>query len=187
LRVAYELRDGNLLVEASAENCSTTTAPFGMGFHPYLHTGASGADGCRLTVPAGRHLLLDERGIPSGSTEVEGTAFEFAAGRSLSGVRLDDCFTDLEGSSDGLPEGAAWEAVLAREDGRRLALWADSAWPYVMCYTGDTLAGDDRRRGVAIEPMTCPPNAFRTGDGVVSLEPGERWSGRFGIRSLTRR
>ena len=51
-----------------------------------------------------------------------------------------------------------------------------------MCYTGDTLGElETRRRSIAIEPMTCPPNALRTGTGVIELEEGERWSRTWGI------
>ncbi|HVD28487.1 MAG TPA: hypothetical protein VNC79_08315 [Mycobacteriales bacterium] len=40
-------------------------------------------------------------------------------------------------------------------------------------YTGDTLTETDRRRrGVAVEPMSCPPDALRSGRDVVALEPG---------------
>jgi aldose 1-epimerase len=30
--------------------------------------------------------------------------------------------------------------------------------------------------------MTCPPNAFNTGEDLIRLEPGERFDGRWGIR-----
>ena len=33
-------------------------------------------------------------------------------------------------------------------------------------------ADDIDRVGVAVEPMTCPPNAFNSGTDVVALEPG---------------
>ncbi len=61
----------------------------------------------------------------------------------------------------------------------RATVWADEAWPWLQVFTGDL--PDIRRRGLAIEPMTCPPQAFRTGEGVIRLEPGERWSGEWGI------
>jgi len=189
LEVSYELDDGGLVVAAAAENRSDTAAPFGMGFHPYLDAGDGGADACKLTLHAGRRLLLDGRGLPRGSEPVGATTYDFSAGRNLAGVRLDDCFTDLAAAdgpiAPGPPgSGAAWQAVLARGDGRRTALWADDAWPFVMCYTGDTLAAGERRRAVAVEPMTCPPNAFVSGESVTVLGAGERWSGRFGIRRL---
>jgi aldose 1-epimerase len=40
-------------------------------------------------------------------------------------------------------------------------------------FTGDTLAPERRRQGLAIEPMTCPPNAFRTGTDLIVLQPDE--------------
>ena len=185
IALRYELAADGLIVEASAENRSAVVAPFGIGTHPYLDAGPGGADSCSLRVQAERHLLLDERGIPRGSESVEETALDFCGGRGLSGVRLDDCFTDLGLVPDAkVPNGAAWQAVLTRGDGHRSAVWADEAWPYVMCYTGDTLAPADRRRGVAVEPMTCPPNALRSGESVVSIGPGDSWSGTFGIRRI---
>lgn len=43
-----------------------------------------------------------------------------------------------------------------------------------MVYAGDTLSEvERRRRAVAIEPMTCAPDAFNSGDGVIVLEPEE--------------
>ncbi len=64
----------------------------------------------------------------------------------------------------------------------------DERFPYLQLYTGDTLKAAERRRGLAVEPMTCPPNAFRTGRDLVRLEPGASWTGRWGIPSgeLTR-
>jgi aldose 1-epimerase len=49
-----------------------------------------------------------------------------------------------------------------------------------MIFTGDTLP-DVNRRSIAVEPMTCPPNAFRTGTDVITLEPGMSWTGTWGI------
>ena len=60
-----------------------------------------------------------------------------------------------------------------------VTVWADGAWPWQQVFTGDL--PDVGRRGLAIEPMTCPPQALRTGEGVIRLEPGERWSGEWGI------
>jgi aldose 1-epimerase len=61
-----------------------------------------------------------------------------------------------------------------------VVVWADEAWRYVQLFTGDDKP-DVARRALAVEPMTCPPNAFRTGDDVIRLEPGEAFEGRWGI------
>lgn len=187
LALNYELSGTGLIVEASAENRSLVDAPFGIGAHPYLDAGPEGVDGCVLWLQAWRHLVLDDRGIPRSSEGVEGTPLDLCGGRELAAVQLDDCFTDLGLTpAAAAPEGAAWQAVLVRADGRRSTLWADGAWPYVMCYTGDTVAPEDRRRGVAVEPMTCPPNALRSGEAVVTIVPGGSWSGTFGISGSRR-
>ena len=40
---------------------------------------------------------------------------------------------------------------------------------------------DAARQAVAIEPMTCPPDAFNTGTDLVVLEPGETHGAAFTI------
>ena len=47
-------------------------------------------------------------------------------------------------------------------------------WPWLQIYTGDQLPEGQRRRSLAVEPMTCPPNALADGADLVVLEPGER-------------
>jgi aldose 1-epimerase len=83
---------------------------------------------------------------------------------------LDHCFTDVERSDDG--------RVRVRFGQR--TLWADESYAYLMVFTGDPLP-DVRRRSLAVEPMTCAPNAFRSGDGLVRLDPGETHVGTWGI------
>ena len=89
---------------------------------------------------------------------------------------LDHCFTDLERDEDGLAR------VLLRdpETGRAVTVWVDGSYPYLMLFTGDPLP-DVNRRSLAVEPMTCPPNAFRTGEDVIRLEPGDSTTGTWGI------
>ena len=63
----------------------------------------------------------------------------------------------------------------------------DDSYSFVMpdrVFTGDTLEPERRRRGLAVEPMTCPPNAFRTGEGLIVLEPGGSFTGAWGITTL---
>jgi aldose 1-epimerase len=51
-----------------------------------------------------------------------------------------------------------------------------------MLYTGDQLPDpSERRRSIAVEPMTCPPDAFRTGTGVIVLPPGGAVKTRWGL------
>jgi len=58
-------------------------------------------------------------------------------------------------------------------------LWVDEAYPYVMVFTGDIPAVE--RAGLAVEPMTCPPNAFRSGEALITLEPDESHTAAWGL------
>jgi aldose 1-epimerase len=116
-----------------------------------------------------------ERGIPVGAGPVEGGELDFRKPRPIGGAQLDHCFTDLERGEDGL----------ARVEAGATTLWADESYPYLMIFTGDGLA-DVERRSIAVEPMTCAPNAFRSGEGLVQLEPGGRHVASWGISPADR-
>jgi aldose 1-epimerase len=177
LGLEYRLVANGLEVVARATNASAEAAPFGIGFHPYLTIGMP-VDDVRLTIPASRRLTTNERALPVGEEDVAGTEFDFTVGRSVGATRLDTCFTGLARGSDGRSR-----ARLESAGGeRRVEIWADEAFGYLQAYTGDTLEPAARRRqAVAIEPMTCPPNAFASGVDVIPLEPGVPWSGAWGI------
>jgi aldose 1-epimerase len=178
LSVTYALGESGLTVTTQAANAGDRALPFGIGFHPYLRAPGGSVDGTCLTLPASRRLLLDERGLPTGDQPVEGTDYDFRGGRAIGSARLDDCFCGLDRGEDGRVEIAI--AGAHGDDG--VVLWADRAFGWIMCYTGDTLGEVSRRRqSVAIEPMTCPPNALRTGVGVVRVEQGESFVARWGI------
>ena len=92
---------------------------------------------------------------------------------------LDTPFTTLDRDAD----GRAWASLDAPGGVGGAALWADAGFAYLMVYTGDTLGEvQRRRRAVAIEPMTCPPNALRTGkDLVAPASPASEWTASWGI------
>jgi aldose 1-epimerase len=89
---------------------------------------------------------------------------------------LDNAFTDLERGAD----GRARVTLHDPESGRTVTLSVDEHYGHLMLFTGDPLPDVDRR-ALAVEPMTCPPNAFRTGDGVIRLEPGDSATGVWTI------
>ena len=177
LEVTYELDDSGLTVTPRAHNVGTTAAPFGFGAHPYLTTGEDRVDEIELRLHAGRRLLVDERLLPVGTEPVGGSELDFSRGASLGDTVLDTAFTDL------LVDGGRWEVVLTRPGtDRTVTLWGDPAYRWVQVFTGDTLGADQRRRsGLAVEPMTCPPNALATGTDLVVLDPGQEWSAPWGI------
>jgi aldose 1-epimerase len=181
LTVEYQLDgEAGLMVSVTAHNAGSRPAPYGTGSHPYLRAGAPAVDGCELTLPVSQWLPADQRGIPSGPpSDVAGTEFDFRAAREIGTVTLDHAFTGLERDESGL----AWARLTG--GGAGTALWAGPGYGWLQVFTGDTLGPDHRRRAVAIEPMTCPPNAFVTGADLLTLEPGDTVTHRWGIQATT--
>jgi aldose 1-epimerase len=183
LHALYDLSADGLTVTVTATNLSASPAPFAQGAHPYLSVGGDGIDGWELTLPASDRVTVDSRMIPSGREPVDETGYDFRRPRPLKDVTLDTAFTDLRREPDGRAE------ILLHNPAadRAVALWMDAQHGWVQVYTGDDL-GDRARRAVAIEPMTAPPNAFRTGEDLVVLAPagsdGDEHSSSWGIRSV---
>ncbi len=187
LQVAYTLSDDGLMVTPSATNLSDTAAPFGYGAHPYLTAGEDQVDQLRLTVPGKRTITVDDRLIPIGSAAVADSPYDFRAGRPIGDARLDHCYAKLDGEGEGEGEGEGagagrWSVEVAHGD-RRTSLWADAErFPFAQVFTGDSLsASSARRTGVAVEPMTCPSNAFESGEGLLTLQPGQTWTATWGV------
>ncbi len=162
--------------DITARNVGTRTAPYGTGCHPYLTAGTPDIDDCELELPAAQWLPPGPRGIPAaGPRDVTGTEYDFRAARPVGGVRLDHAFTGLARDAD----GRAWARLGAA--GRQVSFWAGQGYQWLQVFTGDPLDPPHRRRALAIEPMTCPPNAFVTGHDLISLEPGSTVQHAWGI------
>jgi aldose 1-epimerase len=168
--IDYRLADGGLTTTVRVRNDGDDAAPFGVGMHPYLAVGAE-RDGdvaqAEVTLPARTVLELDG-GLPTGRSR----PFDGAVGR-IGDRALDDALTDLVRDADGRAR------VRLRGPAGRLELALDEAWRWLQVYTGDTLPDGERRRSVAVEPMTCPPNALADGTDLVVLAPGESWAGSW--------
>jgi aldose 1-epimerase len=176
LTIEYALADAGLTVTTTARNLGIEPCPYGSGQHPYLTLGTPSVDSLRLRVPGRVVVFSDERGLPVRSEPVEGTEYDFGAGRTIGGEVLDNAYTELERGSDGRAR-----VLLDDPSGEAgITLWVDEGYPYLMVFTGDPLP-DVARRSIAVEPMTCPPNAFRTGESLIRLEPGESTSSTWGI------
>jgi aldose 1-epimerase len=176
LSIEYALLGGGLRVRTTATNIGTAPCPFGSGAHPYLTLGTATIDPLILRVPAQTVLRADERGLPIGAETVENTEYDFRKPRRIGSTVLDHAFTGLDRDENGL----ARVELLDTDRGTQVSLWVDESYSYLMLFTGDPLPGV-RRRSLAVEPMTCPPNAFRTGDALIRLEPGSSFTGTWGI------
>ncbi|MGH9089562.1 MAG: aldose 1-epimerase family protein [Acidimicrobiales bacterium] len=180
LRVEYRLGRDGLAVTTTAVNVGEGPLPFGLGFHPYVTAGSARVDTAFLRLPARQRLVLDARSLPTGEVQpVAGTELDFTVARAIGPTRMDTAFTGLDRDEDGV----AWTSLDDHEKGTGAELWVDEGFRYLMCYTGDSIEDSAlRRTAVALEPMTCPPDAFRSGTDLVALEPGQEWQGAWGLR-----
>jgi aldose 1-epimerase len=173
--------DSGLHVAITARNRGSRAAPYGTGCHPYLTVRSPSVDDCELSLPAASWLPLDDRGIPSGpQASVEGTPYDFRRPRVIGTTRLDHALTGLARDGD----GRAWAHLVADGgSGARVSLWAGEGYRWLQVFTGDPLGPDRRRKALAVEPYTCPPNAFVTGDDLLILQPGATVTHAWGIQA----
>lgn len=176
--ITYRLGARGLSVETRSTNVGSTDCPYATGAHPYLSPGPGVVDDLTVELPAHTWYPTDDRGIPTGRAPVEGSDRDLRTARQLGGLHLDTAFTDLDRGPD---ECAT--VTVRRADGWTTQLWVDRTYQYVELFTGDSLPqADRRRRGLGVEPMTAAPNAFRTGDGLLRLAPGETHTATWGLR-----
>ena len=175
LQLEYSLSESGLTVRTFACNVGGGPLPFGAGQHPYFTAGTAQVNEASLQIPAANRLELDsERRLPTGRRiPVEGTEFDFRQPRSIGDMVIDDCFHLLEA------DGSKFVTLTGQ---RTVTVWMDQRYRYAQVFSGDTLAPDRRRRGLAIEPMTCPPNAFRSSEDLIVLQPGEEIQLEWGVR-----
>ena len=179
LAATYALTDDGLEVTLAARNDGDSPAPYGVGQHPYLAAPA-GVDGAVLTLPAERRLVMDDRSLPVGDAPVHGTPYDFRAGRAIGDLRLDEAYVALQPGPDGRVRVRLDEA--AGDHGVELWCEADTT-SCLQVFTGDTLPDPARRRqGLAVEPMSCPPDALASGTDLVVLAPGDEHRLRWGVR-----
>jgi aldose 1-epimerase len=163
LQIIYKLDESGFRCEFLATNNSDQHAPFGIGFHPYFPVD----DRTKISIPANTHILTDKQMIPVSEEANPNKEFLFGD------VDFDDCFTQLE-RNNSIAE------IQIESNDRAITLWQDPAFNYVMVYTTSEFeALDGPSKAIAIEPQTCPANAFNT--EVPMLKQRERLQGSWGI------
>ncbi len=171
ISIQYTLTKNELVVTTTIINTGTTTFPFGIGAHPYIATGTP-IDELKIKIPPSSYYDIDASYIPSGSLK-KNVAFEQL--NTLKQKRFDHCFKIKERSS------IAETIVFDQKKDLEITIWQDNtkdAYNYVQYYTLEN------RSGIAVEPMTCPPDAFNSKIGIHHLLPKEKYQCSFGISLL---
>ncbi len=173
-RVTHRLDAAGLTVEVEVVNLGVNPIPFGYGAHPYLTVGEEAVDDVVLEIPANRYLMVDDRMLPLDLQSVNGTEFDWRTAHRIEDAVLDTAFTDLSRGADG-----HWEVGVQLADNCTY-VWGDEHLRWVQIFTG----GPYRNTSVAVEPMTCGPDAFNLGpthDDLLVLQPDETFAFTWGI------
>lgn len=181
-RTEYAVDASGVRCTWAARNTGRTDAPFGTANHTYVAAPGGSIDAMTLRLPASTYYVTNDRLIPTGTRDVTGTQYDFRTARALGGTKMDTAFTGLSREADG-----AALVRLGRPGGVDLELRVDRAHGYLQVYTDDSPSTQrPARQGITVEPMTCAPNAFVTGDGLVTLRPGQTHQGTWSYRAADR-
>ncbi len=160
-----------LSISVATANTGDVPAPYGTSVHPYLTVGAP-LDDCVISVPADTVLEVDADLSPTGDMDVTDTHLDLRGPAPMAGRSVDHAFT-------GLPDGTWTVSLTDPTTGRAVEMTSSERW--VQIYSAE----NQQRQGVAVEPMTCPPNAFNSGTDLIVLQPGQTTTFTTAIRDVS--
>lgn len=174
----FELHSDGLHIRYEVTNMGNSALPLGIGTHPYFTVGSETIDDNKLTVPARTMLTTDDNCIPTGTAPVDDTEFDFHRGKRIGDLVLDTAYTDLIRDR----HGNAYVVLESADGHRKVKVQLDRDHDYVQIYSSDTLPDPaTHRASLAIEPMTCPANAFNTGEGLQVVNAGDTFTSKWAI------
>jgi len=162
LELTASLASDALTLETTLAAHGDGPVPVSFGFHPYLSLpGVSRADWL-LHLPPMERVVLDWKGIPIG----EETPFA-GLDAKVGELDLDDGFALFD-------EQTIISLACAR---RRISIEWVAGFNYAQIYA------PKNKEYVAIEPMTAPTNALKSGNGLQLVEAGGTFRAAFRIRT----
>ncbi|ECO7912559.1 aldose-1-epimerase [Salmonella enterica] len=149
-----------LSVEIISQNIGDKPAPYGVGVHPYLTCDLAPVDDYTLQLPAKEVFAFDTQSNSSTLLRVDELNLDYSIQQKIGDKRIDHTFKTYS---------ERWEAKIINHQ-QELAVSLCSDQPWLQVYSGEKL----NRRGLAIEPMSCPPNAFNSGIDLLLLKPKQQ-------------
>jgi aldose 1-epimerase len=175
---------GGLVWQVTATNTGSDVAPYGVCPHPYLVAGPSPLDTWTLQLPADEFLeVTPDRLLPRATRDVTGHPFAFTTPKIIGDLEIDHAFTAIR-FGDGDSDGDAASMTLTDPVGTGVGMAWDRSCPWLQVHTADRIPPFRTRLGLAVEPMTCPPDAFNSGVDLVRLAPGAQHRARWRIFAL---
>lgn len=184
LSARFVLDADGLRTTVTARNAADIAAPYGVCPHPYLVAGSSPLDEWVLEFAADSFLeVTPDRLLPVEVVGVEGHAFDFRSPRAIGTTEIDHAFTDIT-FDGGLARLSVRDPAGTGVGGSGVGMSWDESCPWLQIHTADKPAPIPGRIGLAVEPMTCPPDAFNSGTDLIRLEPGAEHRASWSIYTL---
>ncbi len=164
----YMLKENSFSIKAEAINKGKTNMPFGLGWHPYFTLGENVGD-WQLQLPSCNILETNARLIPTGNRNSYNS---FRQPATIGNTNFDTAF-ELTGNQDFFET-----KLFSAETNNTISIKQSNAFKYLQVYIPPD------RNCIAIEPMTCPANAFNSEEGLITLKPEEAFSGEIQVAFL---
>lgn len=176
--IRYELSDKGLGIEIQATNSGTNRAPYGVSIHPYLIADSSEkVDQWTLTMNSSEVLAVDEiRLLPTRLCDVSELDFDFQKGSIIGDRFIDHAFK--------VDKTKPRSISLLAQSGIGVKMIFDESSHWVQIHTADREGGSDARRCLAVEPMSCPPDAFNSNIDLIWLNPKESTESNWWISGI---
>jgi len=156
-----------LRIKLITKNIGLNNAPYGHSIHPYLIADPdSRVDTWILKLPATQYMEVDKSRLLPVGVKVVNKDFDFNSGRSIGTTFIDHAFY-IDKRSDNQ------SVELISRSGAGVGMRYSGNLNWIQIHTADRENGKDSRTCLAVEPMTCPPDAFNSGIDLLHLKPGE--------------
>ncbi|TAH23979.1 MAG: aldose 1-epimerase [Cytophagales bacterium] len=160
-KINIRLDQSGLTKTTTIKNLGTSPLPIGDGWHLYFKMENNSINETALTLPSSHQLIADETLIPTGkSIEFD----EFRNSKLIKDQHFDDCFA-LENNNS-----VAKIILTDQKNNYSIIAWQKTGFNQ---YNFTQIYTPKHRKSIAIEPMTCQPNAFNSKEGLILLQPME--------------
>ena len=178
LNVTYTLGEDGLIITMSVKNIGDKKAPYGASIHPYLIAKEfEKNDDWHLLIHCNEVLEVDqERLLPIAVRKVEALNYDFRSNPLINNRFIDHAFV--------VDRTKPREILLRTGSGQGVRMTFGSECKWIQIHTVDRNGSSGSRESLAVEPMTCPPDAFRTGVDLIWLSPNDETSTTWQIQAI---
>jgi len=163
-KIQFKILFEGLKILVITKNISEITCPFGIGFHPYFTSGNKlKINNMKLKIPA--DMVFDNSMDKNNSIFSKKNArIDFRSGKIIGDTELNHAFRIKNHMQD-------IDLIDSFKKRKYVRPLQGVSWVHV--YSLDFAPPEIARSAIAIEPMSCPPNAFNNKIDLIELSPSD--------------